>query len=120
VGQSLSLEALGDYALMAIHQVRIIESGHMSTLRLFELGASFGVCKRLRRWPSLATMNDFLRQGHDDGALATDIEWEPCDLSQEQYEQAVAAFMQGEPFHLDSSAATWESWFGALKTTAAA
>ena len=86
----------------------------MSTQRLFELGVSFGVCKRLRRWPSLATMNGFLRRGHDDGALATDIEWEPCELSQEQYEQAVAAFMQGEPFHIDSSAATWESWFAGL------
>ena len=99
---------------MAVHQVRIIESGHMSTLRLFGLGLSFGVCKRLRHWPSLATMNDFLRQGHDDGALATDIEWEPCELSQEQYEQAVAAFMQGEPFHLDHSTVAWEAWFAEL------
>ena len=105
---------------MAIHWIRIIESGHFSTVRLFDLGLSFGVCKRLRHWPSLATMNDFLRQGHDDGALGTDIEWDSCELTQEQYEQAVTAFMQGEPFEMDSAVAAWEGWFDALKTTAAA
>ena len=65
-------------------------------------------------------MNDFLRQGHDDGELATDIEWDPCELLQEQYEQAVVAFMQGESFEMDTTGAAWESWFTALKTTAAA
>ncbi len=105
---------------MAIHRVRIIESGHMSTHRLFELGLSFGVCKQQHRWPSLATMNNFLRQGHDGGALATDIEWEPCELTQEQYEQAVATFMQGELFHMDTAPAAWENWYATLTTTAAA
>ena len=99
---------------MAIHWVRIIESGQMSTQRLFELGLSFGVCKRQCRWPSLATMNSFLRQGHDDGALATDIEWEPCELTQEHYKQAVSAFMQGKPFQTDITESDWETWFAEL------
>jgi hypothetical protein len=70
---------------MALHWIRIIESGHMSTQRLFELGLSFGVCKRKRRWPSLEAMNSFLRKGVDDGQLGTDIEWEACELTREDY-----------------------------------
>ena len=96
---------------MAIHWIKIVESGHMSTQRLFELGLSFGVCKRKRRWPSLETMNSFLRGGTDDGALATDIEWEPCELTQQEYEQAVSAFMKGEPFEMDTDRRSWEDWF---------
>ena len=92
----------------------------MSTQRLFELGSSFGVCKRQCRWPSLVTMNSFLRQGTDDGVLATNVEWEPCELTQEQYECAVDAFMQGEPFQMDTAPTTWESWFAELTAKFAA
>ena len=99
---------------MAIQNVKIIESDHMSTERLFELGLSFGVCKRKRRWPSLDTMNDFLRRGADDGALGTDIQWEPCTLTQEEYERAVTAFMRGAPFTMDTDDRTWDDWFAQI------
>ena len=99
---------------MDIHWVRIIESGHMSTVRLFELGLSFGVCKRMRRWPSLKTINSFLMSGVDDGALGTDIEWQPCELAQSDYEQAVSAFMAGESFTLDTEPTSWQVWFAQL------
>lgn len=100
---------------MAIHWIRIIESGHLSTQRLFELGLSFGECKRKRRWPSLHTINTFLITGRDDGKLGTDIEWEPCEISMEDYEQSVLAFMAGEPFELSTDAVAWESWFASLE-----
>jgi hypothetical protein len=86
----------------------------MSTQRLFELGLSFGVCKKKRRWPSLETMNSFLRRGTDDGNLATTIEWEPCELTQEDYERSVAAFMEGGPFQMDTGPAAWDDWFTKL------
>ena len=105
---------------MAIHNVRIIESGHMSTERLFELGLSFGVCKSKRRWPSVETMNSFLRRGADDGALATDIEWEPCALTQQEYERAVTAFMKGEPFTMDTEHREWDGWFAEISNENAA
>lgn len=100
---------------MAIHWVRIIESGHMSTQRLFELGLSFGVCGRKGRWPSLATMNSFLKGGVDDGELATDIEWEPCELSQSEYLAAITAFMKGVPFQIDSRNLNWEVWMAEVR-----
>lgn len=59
---------------MALHKIRIIEEGDLSTQRLFELGLSFGLCRRKGHWPSLGTMNSFLRRGRDDGELATAIE----------------------------------------------
>jgi hypothetical protein len=99
---------------MALHWIRIIQSGHMSTQRLFELGLSFGVCKRNRRWPSLETMNSFLRKGTDDGQFVTDIEWEACELTQEDYERAVTTFMSGVPFEMDTSNRCWEEWFAEL------
>jgi len=96
---------------MALHWIKIIESGHMSTQRLFELGLSFGLCRRKGRWPSLETMNSFLRGGTDGGALGTDIEWEPCELTRQDYEQAVVALMKGEPFKMDADPRSWEDWF---------
>jgi hypothetical protein len=100
---------------MAIHSVKIIESGHMSTVRFFELGVSFGICRSIGRWPSLDTMNAFLSTGSDDGALGTDIVWEPCVLTRAEYESAVASFMKGEPFSIDSVASTWDTWIEAAK-----
>jgi hypothetical protein len=111
----VSAEPLGDIAAMAIHWVRIIESGHMSTQRLFQLGMSFGVCKRKHRWPSLETINSFLKGGVDDGERGTDIEWEPCQLSKEEYEQSIKAVMDGEPFELDTDPIEWDVWFAKLK-----
>ena len=95
---------------MPLHFIRIIESGHFSTQRLFELGLSFNVCKRKRRWPSLETMNLFLKQGTDDGKLGTDIEWPPCELTQEEYQHSVNAFMNGIPYKMDKGHALWEDW----------
>jgi hypothetical protein len=95
---------------MPIHNVKIIESGHMGTQRLFELGLSFGVCKSKRHWPSLETMNSFLKQGTDDGKLGTTIEWPPCELTQDEYQKSVIAFMGGTPFKMDSKSANWEDW----------
>jgi len=94
-----------------LHWVKIVESGHLSTQRLFELGTSFGVCKRMRHWPSVETMNSFLTQGTDDGEHGTTIEWEPCQLTQEEYEQSVIAFMNGEPFKMDAGRRSWDEWF---------
>jgi hypothetical protein len=99
---------------MAIHWIRIIEAGHFSTQRLFELGSSFAICKQKRQWPSLETINSFLMAGEDDGALGTSIEWEPCTISQEDYEKAVVTFMAGEPFSLDSDTADWNDWYEKL------
>jgi hypothetical protein len=99
---------------MVFHKVRVIESFDASTERLFELGLSFGVCKRKRRWPSLATINSFLGRGVDDGALATDIEWKPCTLTQQEYEHAVTAFMRGEPFTMDTGEQSWDDWFAQI------
>ena len=96
---------------MALHSVRIIdELGHQSTQRLFELGLSFGACKRKRRWPSLDTMNSFLRGGTDEGESGTTIEWESCELSQQDYEAAVSAFMKGDSYQMDSGHQSWEEW----------
>ena len=86
----------------------------MSSQRLFELGVSFGVCKRKGRWPSLATMNSFLQRGADDGAGATDVEWEPCALTEQEYQQAVTAFMAGEPFTIDTDQREWSDWFAGI------
>jgi hypothetical protein len=94
---------------MAIHWVRVIESGHLSTQRLFELGQSFAACKRRRRWPSLYTMNTLMRTGRDDGTLGTAIEWDSCELSVEDYETSVLALMAGEPFELDTDEITWDT-----------
>ena len=100
---------------MAIHNVNIIESGHMSTVRLFELGMSFGVCRRIGRWPSLETMNAFLTGGCDDGALGTDIVWDPCALTRADYESAVTSFMKGAPFSIDAVATDWETWISTAR-----
>ena len=100
---------------MAIHHVKITESGHMSTVRLFELGVSFGICKRKGRWPNLETMNEFLARGRDDGALATDIAWDPCSLSRTEYETAVATFMDGAPFSIDSAPSSWDIWLEGVR-----
>ena len=83
----------------------------MSTQRLFDLGLSFGVCRRKRHWPSLETMNSFLKEGTDDGKLGTTIEWEPCELTQQEYVASVTALMNGEPFNIDSGRETWKEWF---------
>jgi len=99
---------------MSLHWIRIIESGHFSTQRLFELGLSFGLCKQKRFWPSLQTMNSFLKGGIDDGALGTDIEWEPCELTQEDYEHSVTAFMKGEPYKMDTRSLSWEEWLAEI------
>jgi hypothetical protein len=97
---------------MALHLIRIIDDlGHHSTQRLFELGLSFGVCKRKRRWPSLETMNSFLRGGTDEGESGTTIEWEACELSQDEYKTAVSTFMRGEPFTMDTGDQPWDDWF---------
>ena len=95
---------------MPLHKIRIIEEGDLSTQRLFELGLSFGICKRKRHWPSLETMNSFLKQGTDDGELGTTIEWPPCELTQEEYQHSVDAFMNGAPFKMDKTHANWEDW----------
>jgi hypothetical protein len=102
---------VGRQQRMPLHWVKIIESGHLSTQRLFELGISFSVCKRMRLWPSVETMNSFLAQGTDDGQLGTTIEWEPFRLRQDEYEQSVTAFMQGEAFKFDVEPRRWEEWF---------
>lgn len=100
---------------MALHYIKIIESGHLSTPRLFELGLSFGICKRKRRWPSLETMNSFLKTGTDDGALATTIEWDACELSQQDYESSVTAFMKDVPFQMDSGNQHWDEWLAEIR-----
>jgi hypothetical protein len=96
---------------MPLHYIKIIDSGHKSTRGLFELGLSFGVCKRKRHWPSLETMNAFLKQGTDEGKLGTDIEWPSCELTQDEYHKSVVAFMDGATFKMDSESANWEDWF---------
>ncbi len=55
-------------------------------------------------------MNSFLALGADDGDLGTDIEWEPCQLSQQEYDQALAIVMAGEPYELDVQQISWEEW----------
>jgi hypothetical protein len=95
---------------MPLHYIKIIESGHFGTRRLFELGMSFGVCKRKRHWPSLETMNSFLKQGIDEGKLGTTIEWPPCELTPDEYQQSVVAFMDGKPFKMDTGHLDWEGW----------
>ena len=66
---------------------------------------------RKRRWPSLETMNSFLRGGTDEGKLGTTVEWESCELSQQDYETTVAAFMESESYQMDSGQESWEEWF---------
>ncbi len=97
---------------MALHLIKVIDDlGHHSTQKLFELGLVFRTCKRKRRWPSLETMNSFLRGGTGEGELGTTIEWEPCELSKQDYEATVAAFMKGEPFKMDTDHRSWDDWF---------
>ena len=100
---------------MFIHNVKIIESAQFSTQRLFELGLSFRACQKARRWPSLNTMNSFLRRGTDEGALGTDIVWESCTLGVTDYEQAVASVMDGQPFVIDDDEHDWNEWFSDLR-----
>jgi len=95
---------------MAIHWVRVIESGHQSTARLFELVLSLRVCKRTRRWPSLQNINSFLARGTDDGDLGTDIEWEPTVISQVEYETALTVVMKDEHYEIEVEPLTWEEW----------
>ena len=95
---------------MAIHWVRIIESGHQSTARLFDLVLSLRVCKRTRCWPSLQTINSFLARGNDDGNLGTDIEWEPGVISQVDYENALAVIMENGHYEIDDEPLNWEEW----------
>jgi hypothetical protein len=102
---------------MPLHWIKTIHSGHLSTQRLFELGMSFGACKRARRWPSLATMNSFLAEGRDEGELGTTIEWDPCTLTSEEYQRSIDAFMKGEPYEIDAAEIGWEEWFDALAQT---
>jgi hypothetical protein len=103
---------------MALHNIKIIESGHLSTRRLFELGLSFRLCKRKRHWPSVETMNAFLKRGTDDGELATDIEWDPCELSQDEYHRAVTDFMDGQSFKMDAGFSEWEDWISKISNEA--
>ena len=103
---------------MPLHSVKIIESGHLSTRRLFELGLSFRHCKSKRHWPSLETMNAFLKQGADDGERATDIEWEPCQLTEEEYRQSVEDFMESQPFEMDTGFTNWEEWMSKISNEA--
>jgi hypothetical protein len=59
-------------------------------------------------------MNSFLKQGKDGGALGTDIEWDPCELTQEEYKHSVDAFMKGEPYKIDTRHLTWEEWMAEI------
>lgn len=102
---------------MKIHTIRIIDDiGHQSTQRLFELGLSFGTCKQLRKWPSLYTMNTFLKAGVDEGELGTTIEWEPCELTSEEYQKALTGFMRNETYDIDETDENWEDWFARVST----
>jgi hypothetical protein len=56
-------------------------------------------------------MNSFFRGGTDEGELGTTIEWESCVLSKQDYDTAVAAFMKGEPFKMDTDNRSWADWF---------
>ena len=95
---------------MAIHWIRLIQSGHMSTARLFDLAISLRTCKRNGRWPSLETMNSFLAGGTDDGELGTDVEWEPTELTQSDYENALATVMGDAKYTVASEPLSWEEW----------
>lgn len=103
---------------MPLHYIKIIESGHLSTRRLFELGLSFGICKRKRHWPSLETINAFLKQGTDDGKLGTTIEWPPCELTLEEYQKSVVDFMDGQTFKMDVGYKDWEDWISKVSDEA--
>ncbi len=100
---------------MPIHWVRIVESGHQSTTRLFELGLSFQQCASKAMWPSLDTMNAFLKNGEDDGKLGTDIEWESCSLTKVEYREAIETIMDGNPYQIDEDSGDWNSWFDGVK-----
>ena len=95
---------------MKLHWVQVIESGHQKTPRLFELGLSFQHCKKIAFWPSLNTMNDFLSRGHDDGELGTDIKWESCELTQDEYIDAIDAVMNGSNYKIDDKDVDWTTW----------
>ncbi len=96
---------------MKLHNVQIIESGHQSTARLFELGLSFIYCKKMAHWPSLTTINFLLKRGFDDGKLGTDIKWEPCELTQNEYLQAIDVVMGGDSYKIDDKDFEWDIWF---------
>jgi hypothetical protein len=59
-------------------------------------------------------MNSFLRRGTDEGESGTTIEWEACELSQQDYQSSVAALMKGEPFQMDTGHQGWEEWFAEI------
>ena len=88
----------------------MIESGHGSTAKLLGLCLSLRPCRKKRLWPSLYTINSFLALGTDEGDLGTNVEWEPCHLSQQEYDQALSIVMSGEPYEFDDQQISWEQW----------
>jgi hypothetical protein len=55
-------------------------------------------------------MNTFLKEGTDDGKLGVIIEWPSFELTQDEYQHYVTAFMNGVPFKMDTEHANWEDW----------
>ena len=99
---------------MALHWIRIIEAGHLSTQRLFELSVGLATCRKMGKWPSLYTVNTLLSRGTDDGKLGTDIEWEPFEITNEEYLAVVRTLMGDDEYTMDNSATPWETWFNDL------
>jgi hypothetical protein len=101
---------------MALHWVRIIEQGHLSTRRLFELSLGLATCREKGMWPSLKTVNTLLSRGSDDGNLGTDIEWEPFEITANDYLAVVADLMGERDYAFDNSALPWDAWFNELSS----
>jgi hypothetical protein len=99
---------------VALHRVRIIEQGDLSTHRLFELSLGLATCRKMGKWPSLQTVNSLLSRGTDDGNLGTDIEWEPFEMTEPEYLALVRELMAAKQYTVDDSRLHWDEWFDGL------
>ncbi len=78
------------------------------------LGMSFQICRDLGLWPPLVTFNGFLGCGVDDVAGDSTMTWQPFEVSDHEYREAVRVVDPNAVF--DSLAAEngdWKRWFEA-------
>jgi hypothetical protein len=83
---------------LKIHKIRVIEDFDSSTARLLDLCTIFAPCKQSGGWPSLRTVNNILKTGETEGDFGTTVQWDPCEVSDSEYKEAVASLMEGKAF----------------------
>ena len=96
------------------HKAEITEYVTLETNRLFKNCMSFEICKEKAFWPSLSTVNSFMQNGIDDCFSGTFIKWDPCNLNDSDYKNAIEFCMSGKKYTIDSKDSHWKEWFNEL------